>query len=152
MQIVLRDDSPDDDWFPRVWNKEYVRSAQIEVDKTVDLNHLKESKLLFIYSRVVQLVERLTVNQDVVGSSPAMGVLLRGSEEVEVLSESTNGCNWKHFTREGDGGVQVLLVDIYLLFIKNFAIIIIENKERGNNYESVYKFLFKSKRQVYFSW
>ena len=53
---------------------------------------------------------------------------------------------------KGDGEVQVLLVDIYLFFIKIFVIIIIENEERGNNYESVYKFLLKSKRQVCFSW
>ena len=29
---------------------------------------------------------------------------------------------------KGDGGVQVLLVDIYLFFIKIFVIIIIENE------------------------
>ena len=34
---------------------------------------LKESKLSFLYSSVAQLVEQLTVNQLVAGSSPARG-------------------------------------------------------------------------------
>ena len=34
---------------------------------------LKESKLTFLYSSVAQLVEQLTVNQLVAGSSPARG-------------------------------------------------------------------------------
>ncbi len=34
---------------------------------------IKESKLIFLYSSVAQLVEQLTVNQLVAGSSPARG-------------------------------------------------------------------------------
>ena len=40
--------------------------------KTVEIN-LKKSKFSFLYSSVAQLVEQLTVNQLVAGSSPARG-------------------------------------------------------------------------------
>ena len=40
--------------------------------KTVELN-IKKSKLSFLHSSVAQLVEQLTVNQLVAGSSPARG-------------------------------------------------------------------------------
>ena len=43
--------------------------------KTVEIN-LKKSKLSFLYSSVAQLVEQLTVNQLVAGSSPARGAKL----------------------------------------------------------------------------
>ena len=36
---------------------------------------LKKSKLFFLYSSVAQLVEQLTVNQLVAGSSPARGAI-----------------------------------------------------------------------------
>lgn len=37
-----------------------------------------------IYSQLVQLVERLAVNQDVVGSSPALGAILnRGKKSIK---------------------------------------------------------------------
>ena len=40
--------------------------------KTVEIN-LEKSKFCFLYSSVAQLVEQLTVNQLVAGSSPARG-------------------------------------------------------------------------------
>ena len=37
------------------------------------------------YSRIAQSVERLTVNQDVVGSSPTVGARMRADDESHLL-------------------------------------------------------------------
>ena len=37
------------------------------------------------YSRIAQSVERLTVNQDVVGSSPTVGARVRADDESHLL-------------------------------------------------------------------
>ena len=48
---------------------------------------IKKSKLSFLYSSVAQLVEQLTVNQLVAGSSPARGAkkLLYPTLEIELF-------------------------------------------------------------------
>ena len=48
---------------------------------------LKESKLTFLYSSVAQLVEQLTVNQLVAGSSPARGA--KNYTALEILFPET---------------------------------------------------------------
>ena len=50
---------------------------------------LKKSKLRFLYSSVAQLVEQLTVNQLVAGSSPA-----RGAKNYPVLEIKLYACKF----------------------------------------------------------
>ena len=54
---------------------------------------LKKSKLSFLYSSVAQLVEQLTVNQLVAGSSPARGAKLSTNNitiSLKLFSELNN--------------------------------------------------------------
>ena len=51
--------------------------------KRVVLNK-KESKLKFLYSSVAQLVEQLTVNQLVAGSSPARGAKIKLKNRISL--------------------------------------------------------------------
>ena len=53
--------------------------------KTIEIN-LKKSKLSFLYSSVAQLVEQLTVNQLVAGSSPARGAKNYPTLEILLLA------------------------------------------------------------------
>ena len=54
---------------------------------------LKKSKLKFLYSSVAQLVEQLTVNQLVAGSSPARGAKNYIAFEIELTVASTDLLN-----------------------------------------------------------
>ena len=51
---------------------------------------LKKNKLSFLHSSVAQLVEQLTVNQLVAGSSPARGANYPTFSNFEALFKSTN--------------------------------------------------------------
>jgi hypothetical protein len=47
---------------------------------------IKKSKLIFLHSSVAQLVEQLTVNQLVAGSSPARGAKKLPKRDFEIIS------------------------------------------------------------------
>ena len=49
---------------------------------------IKKSKLRFLYSSVAQLVEQLTVNQLVAGSSPARGAKNYPTFEISLLFDT----------------------------------------------------------------
>ena len=55
---------------------------------------LKESKLSFLYSSVAQLVEQLTVNQLVAGSSPARGAKNYPTFEILLLAACNDLLNF----------------------------------------------------------
>ena len=62
---------------------------------------LKESKLIFLYSSVAQLVEQLTVNQLVAGSSPARGAKNYTALEIvfpETCKDLLNFNFWSAFS------------------------------------------------------
>ena len=55
---------------------------------------LKKSKLRFLHSSVAQLVEQLTVNQLVAGSSPARGARNYPTFEIELTATSNDLLNF----------------------------------------------------------
>ena len=54
---------------------------------------LKKSKLRFLHSSVAQLVEQLTVNQLVAGSSPARGAKNYTTFDIELTADSNDLLN-----------------------------------------------------------
>ena len=54
---------------------------------------LKKSKLRFLHSSVAQLVEQLTVNQLVAGSSPARGAKNYIAFDIELIEDSNDLLN-----------------------------------------------------------
>ena len=55
---------------------------------------LKKSKLIFLHSSVAQLVEQLTVNQLVAGSSPARGARNYPTFEILLLATCSDLLNF----------------------------------------------------------